>query len=421
MATVPASFIWVIYVISLYFVIFWFLVLMEQGITKEKKIKLKKIPYVSILIPVWNEEKIVAKTVNSAIKLDYPRDKYEIIVVNDGSTDRTKEIVEDLIKKNKKINIKLLNKVRVKGKGKAAPMNYGMKFVKGEYVVCFDADSSVAPPTLKQLLAHFTDKNVAAVLPCMKVRKPKTFMQKVQFAEYLLNMFYKKLMGQVDCVHVVPGAFSIYRTNVIKKLGGFDETNIVEDMEMTYRLQKYHYKVVQLLDVDAYTAVPKDLKGYYRQRNRWLKGTLLTTIQHKSMLFNKEYGDFGMFMLPMVLISGVLAVTMVLATGYYAFKPYVNFIYDSYFIGFDFWTLFSKIKIDLSLWDINFMSLISILIMLGLSLYIIKRSYAQTNEKILKQGFISLAFFLFIYFFLIGITWLGVGWDLLRGEKTRWR
>ncbi|MBW3011196.1 glycosyltransferase family 2 protein, partial [Candidatus Woesearchaeota archaeon] len=342
MAGLPESFIWGVYVISLYFVVFWFLVLVDQGITKEKKAKLKRIPFVSILIPVWNEEKKVAKTLESSIKLTYPRDKYEIIIINDGSTDKTQEIVEEIIRKNPDTDIKLLNKVKEKGKGKAAPMNYGLKHSKGEFLVCFDADSSVAPPALKRLLAHFTDENVAAVLPCMKVRKPKSFIQKVQFAEYLINMFYKKLMGQIDCVHVVPGAFSVYRTDVVRKLGGFDETNIVEDMEMTYRLQKHHYKVVQLLDVDAYTAAPEDLKGYYRQRNRWLKGTLLTTIQHKSMLFNKKYGDFGTFMLPMVLISGVLAVTMVVATAYYTFKPYVQFFIDSYYVGFDFWTMISN-------------------------------------------------------------------------------
>lgn len=421
MATLSTSLIWIVYVISLYFVIFWFLVLIDKGITPEKKKKLKQFPFVSIVIPVWNEEDKVAKTLKSAVRLDYPRGRYEIMVVNDGSTDRTPEIVEGIIKKNPGTDIKLFNKRKERGKGKAAPMNYGLKRAKGEFLVCFDADSSVSPATLKRLLAHFTDENVGAVLPCMKARSPRTFIQKVQFAEYLINMFYKKLMGQIDCVHVVPGAFSIYRTDVVRKLGGFDEKNIVEDMEMTYRLQKHHYKVVQLLDVDAYTAVPETLKGYYRQRNRWLKGTLLTTIQHRTMLFNRKYGDFGTLMLPMVLISGILAVVMVTSTAYYAFKPYVEFIINSSYVGFDFWTILSNLRLDISVWDVNYMSLISILIMISISLYILKRSYQQTKENVFRQGFISLAFFLFVYFFLIGITWLGVGWDLIRGEKTRWR
>jgi len=124
--------IWFAYLIALYFVIFWLLVLFE-GKRREKPKKLKKFPLVTITIPAYNEEKRIKATLTSILKLKYPRKKLEFIVVNDGSKDKTKEIAEKIIQKNKSFNIKLINQ---ENRGKGAALNAALKQAKGKFFIC---------------------------------------------------------------------------------------------------------------------------------------------------------------------------------------------------------------------------------------------------------------------------------------------
>ena len=146
----------VAYFISLYLVIFWLLTLYEKGIRLAPR-KLKKFPFVTICVPAYNEESNIKETIQSVIDLDYPRNKIEIIVVNDGSKDNTKKVVEKLIRENKDTNITLINQ---KNQGKGAAMNNAIRRAKGEFFVPLDADSIVQKEALKVLLPHFYKKNI---------------------------------------------------------------------------------------------------------------------------------------------------------------------------------------------------------------------------------------------------------------------
>lgn len=194
------------YFISLFFIIFWLLVFFDAGAKDRKKI-LKQFPSVSVCIPAYNEEKNIAETLKSVLKLDYPRDRIEIIVVNDGSTDSTRNIVENIMR-NSKERIRLLSQ---KNKGKAAAMNNGLGIAKGEFFVSLDANSTVSKDALKKILPYFETEDTAAVLPLIDVKKKKTILQKLQYCEYILNFFYKRLMSNLNCIHVTPGPFSVYR------------------------------------------------------------------------------------------------------------------------------------------------------------------------------------------------------------------
>jgi len=208
MNTVVKILLWATYMVSLYFAIFWFLVLMDGGFKKTKKSKLKNYPDVSIVIPAYNEEKRIRLTLDSVLKLNYPKDRLEIIVINDGSADKTKEVVEGIISKNRDFGIRLISQ---KNRGKGAALNNGLKKAKGEFFVCLDADSYVKEDALLKMLPEFDKEDIAAVLPLLKVRNPKSLWQKMQWLEYLVNMFYKELMSRLNCVHVAPGPFSVYR------------------------------------------------------------------------------------------------------------------------------------------------------------------------------------------------------------------
>ena len=407
---------WSAYLISLYFAIFWFLVLMDKGQGQKAK-KLRRFQKVSIAIPAYNEEKNITTTLRSLVNLNYPKNRLEIIVVNDGSTDNTKNVVSRFIAENKAYHVKLISK---RNEGKGAALNDGLRVAKGQFFICLDADSIVTEDALVKILPHFTDENIAVVLPLLKVEKPKNIWQKMQWLEYIVNMFYKKLMSKLNCVHVSPGPFSVYRAAILKKVHGFDEDNLTEDLEITLRLQSKNYKIVQLLDAEVFTLAPKTFKELYKQRNRWYKGSVINAFKYRHMMFNKKYGDFGMIQMPTIIVSGMIAVILVSSALYYGLKPYLKTLYNSIFIDFDFYTLMKTFKFDFSLLDLNYMAISVALIMLSITIFIIRKSHAETNENPNRHGLLSLISYIFFYFLVIGFIWIGIILDLAFGKKQKW-
>ena len=261
MITIPMIIVWAGYLFFLYFIIFWLLVFLDRGVDDPAK-KIRKYLAVTIAIPAYNEEKGIAETIQSAINLDYPKDKLEIIIINDGSKDRTKQVVKEFINSHHDCNIILINQ---SNQGKGAALNNALKKARGEIFIPFDADSTIREDALQKIIPEFEEKDMGAVLPLMKVRDPKNILEKIQWCEYLINLFYKKLMSSLDCVSVAPGPFSAYRTSIVKKVGGFDESNLTEDLEISLRLQKSNYKLKQLFSTEVYTRVPRTLKAFFRQ------------------------------------------------------------------------------------------------------------------------------------------------------------
>ena len=407
--------IWVVYVISLFFAVFWFLVFLEKGVPKEEKKKLRNFPHVTIAIPVYNRENSAALTIDSALALNYPKDKLKIIAVNHGSTDKSGEILERYRDK-----IDIINLTRKPGQRKGAAMNAALKIAKGEFFICLDADSVATKNCLIELLPHFEDKTVGCVLPSMKVYSPKNFWHKMQRAEYVVNMFYKRLMGHLNCIHVAPGPFSVFRTDVLKKIGGYDAYNLTEDLELTYKLQKNHYRIIQLLETEVFTIAPKDFKEIYSQRNRWFKGALMNTVKYKKMIFDRKYGDFGFIQLPTVIISGFLAIALLVTTAYYGLKPHIQFLYNMKFVNFDFWTIIRNFSLNFSIFDLNYALVLSGIVTLAISTIVLVKSYKHNKEKVLKFGVIPLLVFFMYYYVIMGFAWLGVAFDFLTKRHRNW-
>lgn len=418
--TVSTVLIWMVYIISMFFLTFWLLTFLEKGLGDEER-KLMRFPMVTVTLPAKNEEKGLEETAKSVMALDYPKDKIEMIIVNDGSTDRTLDIAKKIQKEHKEYSISIISHAVNQGKGRS--LNDALKTAKGEFFVCLDADSVIDSDALHKMLPVFDNEKVATVLPLMKVKNPKGIIGKMQWCEYLINLFYKGIMGKVDCVHVSPGPFSLYRRSVLEKIGGFSETHMTEDMEITLRIQKFHYKIVQLLNTSVYTRVPTTWKGLYRQRNRWYKGTMFTLKDHKDMIMNKSYGDFGMIQLPRVLMSGFLAVFVLFLVGYHIVRPLARWIYDISFVGFS-WSHFVsswQVRIaNFALLDINYTYLIFGGISLTLALLILKLSFRYTKERYTNQGWVSVPLYLILYGTIASGIWLGVFIDLIFGRKQKW-
>ncbi len=415
--TTAAIIIWIIYFCFLYFIIFWLLTFIEVD-KKDNKKKIKNWPLVTIAIPAYNEEKSIARTIEAAAGLDYLKDKLEIIVINDGSKDRTADIVKKHISKHKDVNIILINQ-RNSGKGKA--LNSALKIAKGEYFVSLDADSTPRSDALKVLLPNFTDDNIVAVLPLLKIKKPKKLLEKIQWAEYMVNLFYKRLMAVLDCVQVTPGPFSVYKKSIIIKIGGYAENNLTEDMEITLRMQKHHYKIIQVNDTEVYTIPPKTIKAFFKQRNRWYKGTLINAYNYKSMAFNKKYGDFGFIQMPRLLTEGFLAVSAFFIVGYITFVRPLWFKFHSYsLINFDILPLFSKWFSNFSLLDLDYTNLFFTFSMTAVVLFLLYHAHKQTREKFSMNSVIGIPLYIIFYSVLASLALLSVFIDLARGKRQKW-
>ena len=284
---------WILSFISLLVSLFWLQVIYLKN--KEKKM-IKDYPSVSILIPAYNEERNIAKTIKSILNLDYPKEKIKIIVINDNSTDNTKEIAS-------KFKDVLVIDNKHKGIGKASALNQGLRFVNTELFAVLDADSEVNRDSLKKLVQMFDDKKTAAAISRIKVKNLKNIFTHIQRIEYILATFIRKLMSKIDTLHITPGVLSVYRTNVIKKLKNFDENNITEDLEIAMRLRYYNYNVKMNDEAVTYTNVPNSFKALWGQRIRWFRGFIQNNLRYRKMFMSKKHGLMGKLQLPLNAIT----------------------------------------------------------------------------------------------------------------------
>lgn len=267
----------------------------KKKIKREEVFDLSYFPSVTVAVPCWNEEKTLALTLESLLALDYPKDKMKIVVVDDGSKDRTFEIatsyashMPDLVQVIKKEN-----------GGKHTAMNLALSHLSTELFGCLDADSFVEPQTLKHIVSYFQrDKEIMAVTPCIQIRNPKTLIQRMQAIEYLMGVFLRKAYGELDAIQVTPGPFSIFRKEVFERIGPYRKAHNTEDFEITLRMHLHHMKIANSHKALVYTVGPSTVAGFLKQHLRWARGFLENAIDYKEMFFKKEYGNFGMFTLP---------------------------------------------------------------------------------------------------------------------------
>ncbi|MFN7991571.1 MAG: glycosyltransferase [Candidatus Micrarchaeia archaeon] len=274
-------------------------------------------PMVSIVVPAYNEGPYITESLSSLLKLDYPLDRLEIIVVDDGSTDDTFRIARAMEKEGP---IKAYTK---KNGGKGAALNFGIKKATGEFIATMDADSYVTRSTINELLPYFKDPEVMAVTPAVKIRQSGSWLKELQRVEYLMILFSRKLLSFIDSVPVTPGPFSMFRSSVFEKVGLFHEDNLVEDQEIALRIQSHHFKIRSSLTADVYTEPPDSMRELLKQRVRWQRGGF-RNFWHYRFMIHPEYGDFGIYSIPVQFATitafftllGVMVYT-ILTTPYY--------------------------------------------------------------------------------------------------------
>ncbi|MDP4039054.1 MAG: glycosyltransferase family 2 protein [Candidatus Pacearchaeota archaeon] len=249
---------------------------------------------VSIVIPCYNAEKTIGQAIESLLRLNYPREMIEIIVVDDKSTDDSVRIVEEYTGKHS--NIKLIKMDKNSG-GAAEPTNLGVLNAKYNYVSVTDDDSSPEPDALIKMIGFLQDdEKVAAVTCAVMARNSRTFMQKLQNVEYTIISWSRKLLDCVDSVYVTPGPFALYRKKNLIEVGLFDSKNMTQDIEIVWRLLFHGYKARMCLAARVYSETPTKIKAWWRQRVRWNIGGTQSILKYKKFMFRK--GMLGAFIIP---------------------------------------------------------------------------------------------------------------------------
>ena len=274
----------------------------KKIVIRKGQIKLSHYPTVTVMVPCWNEEKTVARTVESLLAMNYPKDKLTLFVIDDGSTDSTWEVIQQF---NKYENVRTFTK---ENGGKHTALNLGLKETNSEFVACLDADSFADPESLIRIMSYFeANPDVMAVSPSVIVESPQSLIQKAQKAEYDMSVYIKKMLGFLGAIHVTPGPLTVFKKKVFDDLGPYRKAHNTEDMEIAYRMQKNGYKIEQCNDAYIYTNTPKTVKKLFKQRVRWIYGFINNTIDYRRLLFKKKYGHFSFFTVPAGIVSIVSA------------------------------------------------------------------------------------------------------------------
>ncbi|MDK2919800.1 MAG: hypothetical protein PWQ37_2533 [Candidatus Petromonas sp.] len=331
---------------------------------KSKKIdilkELKVFPMISILIPAHNEEKVINKTLKSVLALDYPEDRFEIIVINDNSVDNTGVILSDIKKRYKDRKIKVITTDKITGgKGKSNALNIGFKEVVGEYVVVYDADNTPEKLSLRYLVYAITkDKNLGAVIGKFRTRnKNKNLLTRFINIETISFQWMSQAgRWKLFKLCTIPGTNFIIRKDILNKLGGWDVDAIAEDTEISFRIYKIGYRISFMPLSVTWEQEPEKLNIWFKQRNRWAQGNIYVLIKYfKRILKERNYS--------------------VIFDLYYFFSVYFLFlssviISDIIFIL----GIFTPIKVSLSG---NFV----IIWLLAYILFVLEISIALTMEK----------------------------------------
>ncbi|MCH9029054.1 MAG: glycosyltransferase family 2 protein, partial [Bacteroidetes bacterium] len=272
-------------------------------------------PFISIIIPVFNEGKILEKTIESLLELNYS--KYEIIIVNDGSTDETKRVAEELIGFRSgiynKIKISLINK---ENNGKSTALNAGIKISRGEFILCMDGDSQLSPNSIIMAVRHFTNPEIGAVAGNVKVLNRGNFLTDLQALEYVegLNLA-RSAQSFMKLVNIIPGPIGIFRKKAIENAGYYDSDTFAEDADLTLRILAAGWKIYYEPKSISYTEAPATLQQLLKQRYGCTRGILQSIRKHKKLLVNPTINFGNTFILWMMLFEALIWPVMNLAAN----------------------------------------------------------------------------------------------------------
>jgi len=255
---------------------------------------------VSVLIPAYNEEKVIVETVRAALHSDYP--DLRVIVVNDGSADRTAELLDSHFGNYSRVKI-----IHQSNRGKSAALNRALAEAASDIVVTIDADTEVERDAIRKLVRHFADPTVGAAAGNVKVGNRSRWLTRWQALEYITSQnLEKRAFDLLNCITVVPGALGAWRRTTVQALGGFTTDTVAEDADLTIAIRRAGWRISYDEWAVAWTEAPETLSALIRQRFRWTFGTLQSVWKHRGTLFQPKYGTLGWVALPNIFVFQLL-------------------------------------------------------------------------------------------------------------------
>ncbi len=285
-------------------------------------------PKVAVLIPAYNEEKVIVRTIQSVLDSDYPN--LDVIVIDDGSKDRTLEVAREAFRKDEAAGrVRILTKTNA---GKAEALNFGLEHLQDETVfVGIDADTIIAPDAISHLVPHFLNPKVGAIAGNAKVGNRVNLWTRWQALEYITSQnFERRALNTMGAVSVVPGAIGAWRVSAVREAGGYHTDTVAEDADLTMALLRLGYRVEYEDQALAYTEAPTNANGLMRQRFRWSFGILQSLWKHRGVFARK--GALGWVALPNILIFQILLplvspfidLMFIVGVGWYFIQKYFH-------------------------------------------------------------------------------------------------
>lgn len=398
--------------LALYFEVFLLISFFEKrpaGRTKEIP---KRYPSTTIIVPCWNEGKTIGGTLESLLALQYPMDKLNIMVVDDGSRDNTGEVARAYAQKHPG---RIEYHYKENG-GKWTALNFGIERTQAELVGCLDADSFVAPDALVEIVKVMEqDPKIMAITPAMKVNRPRNLLEMMQATEYTFGIFFKKMFDNLSAISVLPGPFSFYRREVFDKIGMFKHAHNTEDMEIAFRMHEHGLKIANAHTAYVYTNVPTTVRKLVKQRTRWSQGFLQNSRDYAHMYFNRKYGNFGVLVLPVGLAGFAAALYTALYLAYNLAHVLVTRIMSMSATGIP--PQLPSLRIDWFFIDTSMMLFLTVSVAL-LTFVAVFLGQRIAENKLGVRHFVSY----FLLFGLIAPLWLfRAAWGALLARESAWR
>lgn len=289
---------------------------------RRRQVAQSQLPMISILIPAFNEEKVIKRCLYSVLCSDYPN--FEVIVSDDGSTDRTKYIVKRWMSAHSKGHkISLVSDGINRGRGGA--LNKAILQAKGSIIMTIDADCTIHPDALQNVSEHFVDKRVVALAANVKIMHCLSVLGLLQQFEWVTSFRSKKFNSVVKAEYIVGGAGAAYRTATLITLKGFKESMMTEDIDLSLRIASLGNKKHLLKyasDVIVMTEHVPSYSGLFKQRFRWKLGSMQALYASRHLFFsrNKRYSKaLCWYRLPLVIWSEVMLLLEPLMLGYFVY------------------------------------------------------------------------------------------------------
>lgn len=398
--------------LSMYFQLLLLISFFEnrKKIKDEESISIKEYKTVTIAVPCWNEEKTLPATLDSLLALDYPKDKLSIVIVDDGSKDNTFAIAQAYAEKHGDC----ISVIQKENGGKHTAVNLALSQSMSDFFGCLDADSFVDKKALRTIIAYFEHHTEAmAVTPCIHIKNPSTFIQRMQAVEYLMGVFLRKAFGQLDAIQVTPGPFSIFRREIFSTIGEYRKAHNTEDYEITLRMHKAHHKIMNSHKALVYTVGPATVRGYFFQRLRWARGFLENSLDYKELFFKKEYGNFGMFTLPMAFIFVFYGLYAAFFSVYTIISHYIEVLNRFISVG-----IHPKVP-TFDLFYFN-TTITSFVVMVMLTMFLITLYIGNTLSEDKQDFYKNFPIFFFVYPVLVPLFLSRAVFDTFTKRRNEW-